>query len=388
MSAITGGITGAGTGFTIGGPWGAAIGGVLGMIGGAITEKKQYANQMNMMEKQRSEQEILAEQGQRHNMELWDYTNYENQVKHMRNAGLSVGLMYGQGGGGGVSANGAQPSGVSGMEDKSVAMGLQLDSIMSQNAATLAAADKAKAEAELARTEADKIRGWEKENIEAGTKELIAKANTYPYDQKLKEQLSKYYKASTDNVDSITDMNNFELTVMLPRKAAKLAAEVRSANVEANIKEQTEADIIEQARLNITEQLVRIGLQQAQARAVIESIAQKWEELRLMSQGQILEYNTEAMNRKLKLGMFNKELEQWAIDWSNKIEIANAENKVKLFTALINGFVSLTGTFIGVGGIAKGGNFETVTETIEELNRKGQTIKKIFKERNSQKGNN
>ena len=26
---------------------------------------------------------------------MWDYTNYENQVEHMKKAGLNVGLMYG-----------------------------------------------------------------------------------------------------------------------------------------------------------------------------------------------------------------------------------------------------------------------------------------------------
>ena len=34
-------------------------------------------------------------------------TNYENQKQHIKNAGLNPALMYGMGGGGGISANGA-----------------------------------------------------------------------------------------------------------------------------------------------------------------------------------------------------------------------------------------------------------------------------------------
>jgi len=50
----------------------------------------------------------------------WDYTNYENQRKHMEKAGLNVGLMYGQGGGGGSTmGGGAGGSAQGGNVDKS-----------------------------------------------------------------------------------------------------------------------------------------------------------------------------------------------------------------------------------------------------------------------------
>ena len=29
--------------------------------------------------------------------EMWDYTNYENQVKHLKEAGLKPALLYGKG---------------------------------------------------------------------------------------------------------------------------------------------------------------------------------------------------------------------------------------------------------------------------------------------------
>ena len=50
--------------------------------------------------------EAMARQNQQRNKEMWDYTNFENQRAHLENAGLSVGLMYGQGGAGGASTSG------------------------------------------------------------------------------------------------------------------------------------------------------------------------------------------------------------------------------------------------------------------------------------------
>ena len=44
--------------------------------------------------------------GQQNNKDLWDYTNYENQRAHLENAGLNAALLYGQSGGGGMSAGG------------------------------------------------------------------------------------------------------------------------------------------------------------------------------------------------------------------------------------------------------------------------------------------
>ena len=42
--------------------------------------------------------------------EMWDYTNYENQVEYMKNAGLNVGLMYGGSGGGGATFSRSTPA--------------------------------------------------------------------------------------------------------------------------------------------------------------------------------------------------------------------------------------------------------------------------------------
>ena len=47
-----------------------------------------------------------GKQSHLYNQEMWDYTNYENQVKHLEAAGLNPALLYGQGGAGGASTAG------------------------------------------------------------------------------------------------------------------------------------------------------------------------------------------------------------------------------------------------------------------------------------------
>ena len=51
--------------------------------------------------------------------------NQREQIEHIKNAGLNPALMYGMGGGGGVSASGAQGQGVTQPTDRSVEMGLK-----------------------------------------------------------------------------------------------------------------------------------------------------------------------------------------------------------------------------------------------------------------------
>ena len=85
----------------------------LGAAGGLVQEAragKQHRRQKELMDIQNQNQRGLNEQGHQMNKDMWDYSNYGNQVKHMKNAGLNVGLMYGMGGGGGSTA-GSQSGG-------------------------------------------------------------------------------------------------------------------------------------------------------------------------------------------------------------------------------------------------------------------------------------
>lgn len=116
--------------------------------------KAQMADTKELMGLQNTYNVEAAAKSQQYKKEMWDYTNYENQLQHMINAGLSPGLMYGLTGGGGVSAAGAEQQGVSGQEAKGVGMGLQSQGLSiqkqladSQTQLNESAAEKNRAEA-------------------------------------------------------------------------------------------------------------------------------------------------------------------------------------------------------------------------------------------------
>lgn len=165
---VKGAISGAATGASFGGPVGGIIGGALGLFsggGGKSEAEKQreqraaeerswgYTKQGMGLQYQLNEQ--AADNMYKRNMQMWDETNYEAQRKHIEDANLSVGLMYGNGGGMAASTAGGQQQGVSGPSHDPVsaalqkeALGLQFEQIRSQNMLNYSQAAKNNAEAE------------------------------------------------------------------------------------------------------------------------------------------------------------------------------------------------------------------------------------------------
>lgn len=131
-----------------------AIAGGMGLLGNLIgtgsqakATKEQFAHEKELMALQAQYNKDAAAQSQQYAKDLWSFTNFENQVKHAKAAGLNPALLYGQGGGGGTSAAGATQQGVGNPGTSAVAMGLQAKAMMSQIAMNTAQAMKTTAEA-------------------------------------------------------------------------------------------------------------------------------------------------------------------------------------------------------------------------------------------------
>ena len=129
-------------------------GGAMGLAGGNIASKKQHKYDLEKMKVQHGYNIESQKLGQQYNKEMWDYTNYENQKRHLENAGLNPALLYGMGGGGGATAAGAQGMGAgiaSGHETdqqlKGMGLGIQSMMTMSQIALNESQAKKNNAEA-------------------------------------------------------------------------------------------------------------------------------------------------------------------------------------------------------------------------------------------------
>ena len=176
-NAATSGLAGAVTGGI-----GSIVSGGLGLLGGLFKKNNNsLKNQQELMQQQwEYEKEGMglqynygqqaAEAEYQRNLNMWKATSYGAQTREMEKAGLSKGLMYGNGGGQAASTaggDGMQPSGPrmnpveAALQQQSI--GLQLKQIEAQN--KLANAETAKTLAE-----ANKIAGVDTEGQELQNK--------------------------------------------------------------------------------------------------------------------------------------------------------------------------------------------------------------------------
>lgn len=145
---------------------GSIISGGLGLLGGLFKKNNNgFKNQQKLMQQaweyekegmglQYNYGQQAADAEYKRNLQMWKDTNFEAQRAEMEDAGLSVGLMYGNGGGQAASTaggDGIQPSGpkMNPVEAalQQQAMGLQLKQIEAQNRLANAEATKTIAEA-------------------------------------------------------------------------------------------------------------------------------------------------------------------------------------------------------------------------------------------------
>lgn len=139
--------------------------------------REQEAYNKRIMALQNQYQQQAAAQSQQYAKDYWDYTNAENQVKHLKNAGLNIGLMYGQSGAGGMGASGgARQESPDQAQGNPIGMALQVQQIEQQRRMNDAQIALAQAQAQKAKAEAKKIGSVDIEETLANIKSLLAKA--------------------------------------------------------------------------------------------------------------------------------------------------------------------------------------------------------------------
>lgn len=188
-----------------------------GGSGGGINQKElqeqAFGYQKELMNIQNKYNKEAAEVSQQHNKDMWDYTNYENQKKHLKEAGLNPALLYGMSGGGGVSASGGGQEGVSIPSGNPVEMGLQLKSIMNQQKLQEAQTRNLNADSNLKNAEAANKADVEKENIQADTSKKVIEADTLTKQGKVYEAQEVLYNAQTNVQKAIEKLTNTKDTL-------------------------------------------------------------------------------------------------------------------------------------------------------------------------------
>ena len=155
-------------------------------------------------------QQQAAEKSQQYAKDYWDYTNAENQIRHLKNAGLNVGLMYGQSGAGGMGASGgARQESPEQPQGNPVGMALQVQQLEQQRRMNDAQIALAEAQAKKTGAEAKKISGVDTQEalkrIEAiGSQiELNLKEGNY---KKALTGLTEAEKEATEALKSLREM--------------------------------------------------------------------------------------------------------------------------------------------------------------------------------------
>lgn len=248
-----------------------ALGGFFGafanMIGGLAASSQQRADNEYLMNRQAELNKEQADYSTDLAKNYWDYTNYENQVKHMKEAGLNPALFYAKGGQGGATGGGqAQGVGLPSTTPtmariQAQGMGAQLQNILSQVELNKAVAKKTDAEA-------DKIKGVDTQLAEA--------------EAKLKERIAKLQDTVEKVLNSQEKMNAANY-FKIQAEERKIWEEARKAVVDAEVAEKTKDANIEAAAIanwqNILagiESISRTNLNEQQIEKLKNDIAVAW----------------------------------------------------------------------------------------------------------------
>ena len=160
------------------------IGAIMG-IGGALmgalnansASNQSWQRQHQLMEIQAELNRKNAKFNTAQAKEMWNYTNFENQMKHIKEAGLSPGLIYGMGGQGGSTQGAGAANGVGLPQDQSVGMGLRAQEIGIEMANALSQIKLNESQANRNEAEANKIKGVDTEAQKATIDNLIAQTS-------------------------------------------------------------------------------------------------------------------------------------------------------------------------------------------------------------------
>ena len=144
--------------------------GLAGTIAGMNSQEKtmndQWRLEQEKMALQAKYNREQADYSQQLALDMWNATNYESQVEHMKAAGLNPALLYSKGGTGGSTSGAGTAAPVSDGTTHAVGMGLQAKQI---------AISQAQQMAETAKTvaEAAKISGVDTESVKTSIRKML-----------------------------------------------------------------------------------------------------------------------------------------------------------------------------------------------------------------------
>lgn len=190
------------------------LGGGMGLIGtlAGINSQEQAMNDQWRLEREKMALQAKynkeqANYSQQLALDMWNATNYENQVEHMKAAGLNPALLYSKGGTGGSTAGSGTAAPVSDGTTQAVGMGLQAKQIAISQAQQMA--ETAKTVAETA-----KISGVDTEGVKASIKKMLQDIEASKTGQESTEAETAKTKAETEVIKFTNWLNDAKKKLM------------------------------------------------------------------------------------------------------------------------------------------------------------------------------
>lgn len=283
--------------------WEAIIGMAMQMFGNEVNKADQQA-QYDQQAKLGMQQAVYQQQLGRFNQELamktWNQTGYAAQVEQLKQAGLNPGLVYkGAGQGGTVLGNQAGNSVAGGMAapgQKLQAMGLALNAAMQTAQIKNIEANTKKTEVETQKTA-----GVDTAQTAATTEQAITAT------EKLKAETEKI-KAETNNTElqsalitaqtdvakieaNVKNLTQKELIEQIQITNDKLYGEAQSALTKANVDKSTRIQTIQLIEQSTVEQQLRIASQKADIKLTNQQITKIAQEVNVMIQNNMREWD-------------------------------------------------------------------------------------------------
>ena len=197
--------------------------GLIGTITGGISQalglswspkkamQEQEAYNKRLMALQNQYQQQAAEKSQQYAKDYWDYTNAENQAQHLKNAGLNIGLMYGQSGAGGMGASGgAHQTAPEQPQGNPIAMALQTQQIEQQRRMNDAQIALTEAQASKAKEEAKKIGGVDTQEALKRIEEAASRIELNLKEGEYKEALTSLTKAEKEATEALKSLREMQ----------------------------------------------------------------------------------------------------------------------------------------------------------------------------------
>lgn len=191
----------------------------IGFIGNALSQalglswspqkamREQEAYNKRIMALQNQYQQQAAAQSQQYAKDYWDYTNAENQAAHLKNAGLNIGLMYGQSGAGGMGANGgARQESPDQAQGNPIGMALQVQQLEQQRRMNDAQIALAEAQASKTEAEKNKISGVDTQEALKRIEEIGSRIELNLKEGIYKEALTELTKAEKEATNALTSL--------------------------------------------------------------------------------------------------------------------------------------------------------------------------------------